>query len=189
MFGLGAEQVTKAWYAVYTKFHHEKRAASLLEKKEFEVFLPVYRTVHRWKDRNQMVIIPLFPCYLFLRTELGRKLDVLRSAGVRWFVENAGQACAVPDSQIEAVRKICSVATRFQPHPFLKQGDLVRVRRGPLLGMEGFFVRTKGQYRVVVSVELLCKSVAVEVDLADVELVNGSRRSPALAETMAEKTA
>jgi transcription antitermination factor NusG len=178
----------RAWYAVYTKFHHEKSAAGLLEKKDFEVFLPVYRTVHKWKDRNQMVIIPLFPCYLFLRMELDRKLEVLQSAGVRWFVENVGQACPVPDSQIDAVRKICSGATRFQPHPFLRQGDLVRVRRGPLYGMEGFFIRTKGQYRVVVSVELLCKSVAVEVDLADVELVNVSRGA-AVPTALAEKTA
>jgi transcription antitermination factor NusG len=186
---LGEEKVANPWYAVYTRFHHEKSAASLLEKKEFEVFLPVYRTVHRWKDRNQMVVIPLFPCYLFLRMDLERKLEVLRSAGVRWFVENAGQACEVPESQIEAVRKICSAATRFQPHPFLKQGDLVRVRRGPLSGTEGFFVRTKGQYRIVVSVELLCKSVAAEVDLADIELLNGNRRTSAPAGTMVEKTA
>lgn len=177
----------KAWYAVYTKFHHEKSAAGLLEKKEFEVFMPVYRTVHRWKDRNQLVVLPLFPCYLFLRMELARKLEVLRCAGVRWFVENAGLACPVPDSQIEAVRRICSVATRFQPHPFLKQGDLVRVLKGPLSGMEGFFVRRKGQYRVVVTVDLLCKSVAVEVDLADIELVNANRRAPA--GTLVEKTA
>jgi transcription antitermination factor NusG len=181
--------VTRAWYAAYTKFQHEKSAASLLEKKDFEVFLPVYRTVHRWKDRNQMVILPLFPCYLFLRTELERKIDILRTAGILWIVENAGQACSVLDSEIEAVRKICSGATPFQPHPFLKQGDFVRIRKGPLFGVEGFFVRTKNQYRVVVSVELLKKSAAVEVDLADVELVNANRRRLQPIVTIAEKTA
>ncbi len=181
--------MTRAWYAVYTKFHHEKSAANLLENKNFEVFLPVYRSVHRWKDRNQMVILPLFPCYLFLKTELERKLDVLRTAGVQWIVENAGEACSIPEPEIEAVRKICCVGTRIQPHPFLKQGDLVRIRKGPLLGMEGYFVRTKGKYRVVVSVELVCKSVAVEVDLADVESMNASRRTPAPASAIIEKTA
>lgn len=170
--------MTMGWYAVYTKFQHEKSAASLLDKKEFDVFLPVYRTVHRWKDRNQVVVLPLFPCYLFLKAELDRKLDVLRTAGVRWIVENAGHACPVPDAEIEAVRKLCSVATNLQPHPFLKQGDLVRVRTGPLTGMQGFFVRVKNQYRVVVSVELLRKSVAVEVDLADVEILHACRRTP-----------
>jgi transcription antitermination factor NusG len=173
----GEERVTRDWYAVYTKFQHEKSAASLLEKKDFEVFLPVYRTVHRWKDRNQLVILPLFPCYLFLRTDLDRKLEILRTAGVRWIVENAGRACPVPEAELEAVRRISSVATRFQPHPFLSHGDLVRVRKGPLIGMEGFFVRAKNQFRVVVSVDLLRKSVAVEVDLADVELMNSDART------------
>jgi transcription antitermination factor NusG len=183
---VGEERVTKAWYAVYTKFQHEKSAASLLEKKEFEVFLPVYRTVHRWKDRNQAVILPLFPCYLFIKAELDRKLDVLRTAGVRWIVENAGQACAVPEAEIEAVRKICSAAANFQPHPFLKEGDLVRVRTGPLTGTEGFFVRVKNKYRVVVSVELLRKSVAVEIDLADVEVLNTRHRTSPLALAISE---
>jgi len=185
----GEEQVARAWYAVYTKFQHEKSAVSLLEKKGFEVFLPLYRTLRHWKDRNQIVILPLFPCYLFLKTELDRKIDIVRTAGVLWLVENAGQACVVPDVEIETVRRVCSVTTPVQPHPFLKQGDLVRIRRGPLLGMEGFFVWTKNKYRVVVSIQLLCKSVAVEVDLADVELVDASRRTSGIPITIAEKIA
>jgi len=185
----GEPKVTKPWYAVYTRFQHEKSAASLLERKEFEVFVPVYRTVHRWKDRNQTVILPLFPCYLFLRTELDRKLEVLQTAGVRWIVENAEHACAVPDAELEAVRKICAVATNLQPHPFLKQGDSVRVRTGPLSGTEGFFVRVKNEYRVVVSIELLRKSVAVEVDLADVEVLSARRSSPPLTLALSEGSA
>jgi len=181
--------VNSAWYAVYTRFQHEKTIAAQLGKKEVEVFLPVYRTVHRWSDRNQLLVLPLFPCYLFVRTELDRKLDILRTAGVRWLVEIAGHACPVPDVEIEAIRRICSVATRLQPHPFLKQGDLVRVRKGPLTGIEGFFLRVKNQYRVVVSMELLRKSVAVEVDLADVELLNANRRVSPPAMAIAEKTA
>jgi len=165
--------VAEPWYAIYTRFQHEKSAATLLERKKFEVFLPVYKTVHRWCDRNQMVILPLFPCYLFLRASVERKLDVLRTAGVRWFVENAGRACEVPEVEIETLRKICSVGTGVLPHPFLKQGDRVRIRTGPLAGMEGLFVRTKNQYRVVISVELVQKSVAVEVDLRNVEAVDG----------------
>lgn len=181
--------MSSAWYAVYTKFQHEKSAAALLEAKEFQLFLPVYRTVHRWKDRNTLVVLPLFPCYLFLRMELTRKIDVLRTAGVQWLVENAGHACSIPEAEIEAVRKICSIATRYQPHPFLKQGDFVRIRKGPLLGVEGFFVRTKNQYRVVVSVELLRKSVAVEVDLTDIGLVNGNAAMSPTPANVAMKTA
>lgn len=181
--------MTEPWYAIYTKFQHEKTAASLLEKKEFDVFLPLYRTIHRWKDRNQMVVLPLFPCYLFIRAALDRKLDVLRTAGVRWIVENSGYSCTVPDAEIEAVRKICSIGKRFQPHPFLKQGDLVRVWTGPLTGTEGFFLRVKNQYRVVVSVDLLRKSVAVEVDLADLDFLSTGRTTSPLVQAMSGKGA
>jgi transcription antitermination factor NusG len=168
--------VIQPWYAVYTRFQHEKTAAALLEKKEFEVFLPVYRAVHKWKDRNQTVTLPLFPCYLFLRAELARKVEILRTPGVLWMVENGGQACAVPDEEVESVRRICSSGSRFQPHPYLKEGDLVRIRKGPLLGVEGMFLRTKNEYRVIVSVDLLRQGVAVEVDSADVERVRAANR-------------
>jgi transcription antitermination factor NusG len=171
----GVALVAEAWYAVYTKFQHEKRAASLLEKKGFEILLPVYRTVHRWKDRNQMVVLPLFPCYLFSRTNLERKLDILQTPGVQWLVESVGRACAIPDSEIEAVRKVTSVASRVEPHPFLKRGDRVRVCSGPLAGTEGLLERIKNQYRLVVAVELLQRSIAVEVELSNVEAVKESR--------------
>jgi transcription antitermination factor NusG len=174
----GEQPVSAPWYAVYIKHQHEKTAANLLEKKEFEVFLPVYRTMHRWKDRNQPVVLPLFPCYLFLRTPLERKIDALQTPGVQWIVENAGYACTVPEEEIEVIRRICSVGTRLQPHPFLKKGDFVRVRKGPLAGTEGFFVQAKNGFRVVVSIELLQKSIAVEVDLIDLEFLNSARRNP-----------
>jgi transcription antitermination factor NusG len=177
------------WYAVYTKFQHEKSAAALLERKAFEVFLPVYRTVHRWKDRNQLVVLPLFPCYVFLRAPVDRKLDVLQTAGVRWFVQNAGYACPVPEAEIEAMRKLCSAGTRLQPHPFLKQGDFVRVRSGPLAGTEGFFLRVKNQNRVVVSIELLQKSVAVEVDFSDLDFLGAARKTAPLAQAVAGRGA
>lgn len=165
--------MAEAWYALYTKFQHEKSAATLLQKKNFEVFLPVYRAVHRWCDRNQAVILPLFPCYLFLRTNVERKLEVLRTGGVRWFVENAKRACEVSEEEIDRLRKVCSVGTGVLPHPFLRQGDHVRVRSGPLTGTKGIFVRTKNQCRIVISVELLRKGVSVEVDTGDIERIEG----------------
>jgi len=167
--------VTPKWYAVYTKFHHEKSAAKSLQGKEFDVFLPVYEAVHRWKDRNQQVVLPLFPCYLFLRADLNRKLEVLQTVGVRWLVENGGNACEIRGSEIESLRKICSVGFDVKPHPFLKQGDLVRISRGPLAGTRGYFLREKNHCRVVVAVELLRKGVSVEIDLANIEAVHESR--------------
>jgi|SRR5580704_1883765 transcription antitermination factor NusG len=169
------EPLSEAWYAVYTKFKHEKSVASLLERKDLHVFLPVYRTMHRWSDRNKLVILPLFPCYVFVRTGLDRKLDVLRTAGVRWFVEIGGHACFVPEAEIEAVRKICATGDRVQPHPFLKDGNPVRIRTGALAGIEGLLVRIKNQSRVVISVQLLQKSVSVEAELANLEALSVSR--------------
>lgn len=160
------------WYAAYTKHHHEKTAAELLARKGFEVFLPLYRSAHRWKDRTKTVDLPLFPGYLFLRTDLMRKLDILRTAGVFWLVGNGDCACPVPETEIDAVRKIIESSSRFEPHPLLKTGDRVRIQSGPLTGIEGILIRVKGQYRVVLSVELLQKAVGVEVELSAVHRLN-----------------
>ncbi|GAC1700358.1 MAG: UpxY family transcription antiterminator [Candidatus Acidiferrum sp.] len=169
-----AELEQSAWYAVYTKHQHEKSATELLSKKGFEVFLPLYSARHQWKDRAKNVLLPVFPCYLFLRTNLHRKLDILRTPGVFWLVENGGHACPVPDSDIEAVRRIVQSPREVKPHPFLKSGDRVRVLVGPLAGVEGILTRFKNGYRVVLSVDLLQKAVAVEVDISIVKPVVGA---------------
>jgi transcription antitermination factor NusG len=160
-----------AWFAIYAKHQHERTAADRLAKKGFEVLLPQYRSVHRWKDRNKTVLLPLFPSYLFVRTDLARKVDILRTPGVFWLVESGGCACSIPESDIEAIRKFIQTPDRIAPHPYLKSGERVRIRDGALEGIEGILTRFKNQYRVVLTVELLRKAVAVEVDLAAVELL------------------
>jgi transcription antitermination factor NusG len=169
------ELAQSAWYAVYTKHQHEKSATELLARKGFEVLLPLYRATHQWKDRVKNVLLPVFPCYLFLRANLERKLDILRTPGVFWLVENGGHACPVPESDIEAVRRIAQSPGQVKPHSYLKSGDRVRVRVGPLAGVQGILVRVKNGYRVVLSVDVLQKAVAVEVDISVVEPVNGAR--------------
>lgn len=160
-----------SWYAIYAKHQHERTAADLLVRKGFEILLPQYRSVHRWKDRNKTVLLPLFPCYLFVRTDLSRKLEILRTPGVFWLVENGGRAAPIPELEIEAINKIIQSPARIAPHPYLKSGERVRIRHGALEGIEGVLVRFKNQYRVVLTVELLKKAVAVEVDLPSVELL------------------
>jgi len=160
------------WYAVYTKHQHEKTASDVLAGKGFEVFLPLFRTEHRWKDRTKVISLPLFPCYVFLRTSSDRKLEILRTPGVFWLVESAGRPCAIPDSEIEAVRRIMQSSAKVEPHPYLKCGDYVRVREGPLAGIEGVLTRVRNRCRVVLSVELLQKAIAVEVDFSAVERIN-----------------
>jgi len=172
--GARTESETSCWYALYTKHQHEKSAANFLARSGFEVLLPLYRTKHQWKDRSKIVQLPVFPCYLFLRTSLERKLEVLRTPGIFWFVGHGDRACSVPQYEIEAVRRVVQNSTRFEPHPYLKSGDRVRVRSGPLVGIEGFLIRFKNQYRIVLSVELLQKSVAVEVEISAVKRVESS---------------
>jgi transcription antitermination factor NusG len=169
-----------AWYAIYTKHQHEKNAANILSKKGFDVLLPLFRSTHRWKDRSQVVQLPLFPCYVFLQASLERKSEVLRTPGVFWFVGNGGRTCAIPYGEIDAIRRATRGPAKFEPHPYLKSGDRVRIRSGALAGVEGFLTRIKNEFRVVLSVELLQKAVAVEVDFSIVEpVVRGERPSAA----------
>lgn len=152
------------WYALYVRHQHEKSAAELLSRKGFEVLLPLHRAAHRWKDRIQIVSLPVFPSYVFLRANLERKLEVLRTPGVCWLVGNGGRASRVPESEIDSIRKVTQNSGRIEPHPFLKSGERILVSSGPLAGVEGILNRVKNQFRVVVCVELLQKAVAVEVD-------------------------
>ena len=163
-----------AWYAIYTKHQHERVASDSLEKRGFEVLVPLYRVSRRWKDRTKTILLPLFPCYSFVRTDLVRKTDILRTPGVFWIVEIGGRACSIPDSDIEMVRRIIKTSAKAEPHPFLKRGDIVRVRSGSLAGLEGVLVRVKNQSRVVVSIDALRKAVAVEVEFSMLERVHAA---------------
>lgn len=160
-----------AWYALYTKHQHEKAATTQLQGRGFEVFLPLYKAVHRWKDRNQTVQLPLFPCYVFLRTDLMGRGDILRTPGVLSIVGNGGKASAIPEAEIEAIRRVIHTGVHFAPHAFLKAGERVRILSGPLAGIEGILQRVKSRFRIILSVELLQKAVAVEVDIDAVERV------------------
>jgi transcription antitermination factor NusG len=158
-----------AWYALYAKHQHEKTAADLLARKGFEILFPTYRSVRRWKDRNKILFLPLFPCYLFVRTDLSRKVDILRTPGVFWLVGGGESTYPIPEADIEAINRIMQSPAEIAPHPYLKSGERVRVRRGALEGLEGILTRFKNQYRVVLTVELLRQAAAVEVDLSAVE--------------------
>jgi transcription antitermination factor NusG len=166
-----------SWYAVYTKHQHEKKVVDVLARKGLEALLPLYHAKHRWKDRVKIVSMPVFPGYVFLRASLDRKLEILRTPGVFCLVENGGRACPVPDSDIEAVRKISQSPERIQPHPYLKSGAAVRIRDGAFAGIEGILVRHKSSDRVILALEMLQKAVAVEVNLLDLEPVEPSRES------------
>jgi transcription antitermination factor NusG len=140
-----------------------------LEHQELNYFLPVYRSVRRWKDRRKELDMALFPGYVFVNLDLRDRLGVLRSPGVVQFVTFQGKPAAVPDSEIRALESGVSAGLRPQPHPYLRQGKKVRVKSGPLLNAEGIMVRRKEGFRLVLSIDLLMRSVMLEVDEADVE--------------------
>jgi transcription antitermination factor NusG len=174
---VGDDSARVLWYAAYTKHQHEKHVERHFTSKGLETFLPLYEAVHRWQDRAKTVRMPLFPCYVFVRMSLQRKLDVLMTRGVFWLVGSSGFASPIPEREMESLRTVAANTHRLDPHPYLTQGDLVRVRSGPLAGIEGIFVRTKRQCRVVLSVPLLMKSAAVEVEISLLERIPARRAS------------
>jgi transcription antitermination factor NusG len=158
-----------SWWAVYTRHQHEKAVAQVLRTKGFEIFLPLYDSVRRWKDRSKSLSLPLLPCYVFLRGGMNRRLHVLTTPGVHAILYNGEKIAAIPQEEMDAIRRAVSGPLRVEPHPFLRCGERVRVTRGTLEGVYGVLVRKKSLYRLVLSVEMLAQSVAVEIDAADVE--------------------
>ncbi len=163
------------WHALYTRHQHEKVTARILAHRGFEIFLPVYSVTHRWKDRMKKLSLPLFPCYVFVRGGLDRRLDILSCPGVHSLVRVGDQIAVIPEQEIQAIHRVVACSVQAEPHPYLKCGDRVCVKAGPLAGVEGILVRKKDQFRLILSVELLHRSIALEVDEALVESVQKAR--------------
>jgi transcription antitermination factor NusG len=157
------------WYALYTSPRHEKRVAEQIKQHRISCFLPLYRSVRRWKDRRKELELALFPGYVFVRIALQDKLRVLQLPSAVRLVSFNGQPLALPQAEIEGLRERLCHATHLEPHPYLRVGRRVRVHNGPLQGLEGVVSRKKDRCRIIVSIDLIMRSVAVEVDEADVE--------------------
>jgi len=168
--GLPDNLANPHWYALYTSANHEKSVAAELGRRNVENFLAQYTSVRRWKDRRVSLELPLFPSYVFVRLALRDRLCVLRVPGVARLVGFGGLPAALPEEQVEALRAGLAGHLHVEPHPYLAVGHRVRIVRGPLCGAEGSLVRKKGKevFRVVLSLELILRSVVVEVDAADV---------------------
>jgi transcription antitermination factor NusG len=157
------------WYVAYTSANHEKRVAQQLLQRTVENFLPLYDTVRRWKDRRVQLRMPLFPGYVFVRLALHDRLRVLEVPGVVRLVGFNGLPVALPDEEMEILRAGLSQHLRAEPHPFLTLGRRVRIKSGSLQGLEGILLRRKSNLRVVISVGLIHRSIAVDVDSIDLE--------------------
>jgi len=159
------------WYAVWTKSRQEKVAAATIASLGVTNFLPLRSETRQWSDRRQTVHVPLFGGYLFVRISLldGSKRRVLQVPGVAGLVGNSNGPLPIPEEQIEAVRTVIEQRMECTVHPLLEEGDMVRVVRGPLAGMEGRLIRTNSQARLIISIHMINRSLAVHVDRDDVE--------------------
>jgi transcription antitermination factor NusG len=159
------------WYAIYTCSRHEKVVAKQCALRQIEAFLPLYRTWHRWKDRRKQVELALFPSYVFVRIADHQQLRVLQVPGVLSLVSFHGKPASLPEREIDTLRRGLESRMCAEPHPYLQVGQKARVVRGPMAGAEGILLRKKEKFRVVISVDVLMRSIAVEVDGADLEAI------------------
>jgi transcription antitermination factor NusG len=159
------------WYAVHTRARHEKLVAERLQERGLTAFLPLIKETHRWSDRKKTVELPLFSCYTFVRMAPGpeERLKVSQTNGVLQIVGPRGEATPIPDEQIEAVRTLLDEHLPWSEHPFLKIGQRVRIRGGAMDGVEGILLSRNGDRTLVVSVDVIQRSLAVRIEGYHVE--------------------
>jgi transcription antitermination factor NusG len=166
---LWARSSAAFWYAAYTHSRHEKKVAQQLEERQIENFLPLYRSVRRWKDRRKELDLVLFPGYVFVRLCLADRLRVLQLPGIVRLVSFNGEPAALDGGDIEALRNGLKQGVRAEHHPYLNVGRRVKVIHGPLAGAQGILLRAKTNCRIVISIDVIMRAVSVEIDQADVE--------------------
>ena len=152
------------WYAVYTRSNCEFKVSKQLSTRGIEEFLPVYRSRRHWSDRTRELDLPLFAGYVFCRFNPRHTVPVLSTPGVVRVIGSGRTPIPVTDSEINAIRAICTSGVRAQPWPYLEIGRKVVLVNGPLTGLEGIVVELKNEFRLVVSVSLLQRSVAAEIE-------------------------
>jgi transcription antitermination factor NusG len=156
------------WYATYTCARHEKSVARQLQERNINCFLPLYKSWHRWADRRKQVELALFPGYVFVHIDPRERLRVLQLPGVVRLVGFNGAPAPLPENDIESLRNGLEQGIYAQPHPYLRTGRRVLVVRGPLAGAQGVLLRKKDKLRFVISIDVLMRSVAVELDAEDI---------------------
>jgi transcription antitermination factor NusG len=158
------------WYAVHTRSRHEKQVDLFLSERGIETFLPLVHTLSRRRDRKNYVDIPLFPGYLFVFAEKESLYDVKYTRGVTRIIgTDLGVPTPIPDRQIQDIKSVMETEVQLDPFPYLKKGRMVRVKSGPLKGLEGILVERKGHYKLVIRIDLLQKGAAAEVYISDIE--------------------
>jgi transcription antitermination factor NusG len=157
------------WFAVVTKSHHEKRVAQQYAERQIEHFLPLYQSVRHWTNYRKVTLeLPLFPNYLFVRITRQERLRALTVSGVLSMIGRGNEPTPLPDFEIDLLRSGLHLRS-FEPYPHLAIGAKARIKAGALAGMEGIVLRKKNSFRVVLTVDLIMQSFAVEVDASELE--------------------
>jgi len=162
------------WYAVHVRSRHEFKVFDRLTGSGVEAFLPVVERLSKWKDRKKLVNFPLFSGYLFVHIHkmYGDILHVLKTPGVvRLLGILPGEPEPVPDEQIFSLKRLVENKKDLDPYPYLKEGEMVRIKRGHLKGIEGLLIKKTGHHRLVLSVDILQQGVSLKIDAEDVERV------------------
>lgn len=158
------------WFAVHTRSRHEKSASEQLRSRQVETFLPLYKSTRRWRNGDHDVQLPLFPGYTFVHIPLKDRLHVLKVPSVVRLVGFNGVPVPLEDQEVEGLRCALASGVGVAPHPYLTAGRRVRITAGPLNGQHGILVRRKGALRVIISIELIQRSVLVDLGINELEL-------------------
>jgi transcription antitermination factor NusG len=167
--------IQQQWFALQVRTRWESSTAVLLSGKGYEAFLPTYKTRKRWNGRIREISAPLFTGYVFCRFDALKRLPVLVTPGVISVVSRGRVPLPMDDSEIAAIQTVVSSGLRAEPWPYLKIGQRIRIERDVLAGLEGILVNFKGSHRIIVSVSLLHRSVALEIDRSCVRSVSPSK--------------
>jgi transcription antitermination factor NusG len=162
----GIIMYSSPWFALHVRRNCEKLVAVALRGKGYAEFLPLYQKLSQWSDRRKEIELPLFSGYVFCSFEISQRLPILTIPGVIQVVSFGNKPEPIDEQELDLVRRFVTSGLYVEPWPFLKAGDVVAVKHGSLTGLEGILVEVKNRYRLVISVSLLQRSVAVEIDRA-----------------------
>ena len=153
-----------AWYALRVRSHFEKKVAEVGRSKGYEGFLPLYQRLRRWSDRVKWIEIPLFPGYVFFRMDWANRLPLLTIGGSLHFIGDSHNPVPIDESEINAIRDVLKSDVTFGPWPFLESGHRVQLRSGPLAGLEGFLIKSPKGTGIVISMNILQRSVVIDIE-------------------------
>ena len=159
---------TTRWYALRTRSRHEKLVRDRLAGQRIEPLLPTVRRLSQWKDRKKEIEVPLFSCYCFARFAWQDRTPVLKVPGVVGIVGGGQRPEPIPDAEIEALKSLMASKLPYDAHPYLREGMVVEVTRGPLQGVRGILLRKEKRHRLVIAVHLIQQAAAVEIDASHI---------------------